>query len=46
MHRRRTIDLGTDGEFPTNFVPGSAILTTCLIAMCWAARWNRAALTR
>jgi hypothetical protein len=46
MHRRRTIGLGTDGEFPTNFVPGSAILTTCLIAMYWAARWNRAALTR
>ena len=36
---------GADGEVPSNFAPGSAILSTWLNAMCWAGRWNRAVLT-
>jgi hypothetical protein len=43
--RAGQIRLGVEGEVPSNLTPWSAILDVCLNAMCWAARWNRAALT-
>src|ERR1700757_2551235 len=43
--RARAGNLARIAKFLQNFVLGRAILKACLIAMCWAGRWNRAVLT-